>query len=640
MFWNPSESPYFCLQKSIRRNDMKQMMGWVMALLLLLPTTEIGAKEKSAREANTLRLVSYNIRNGRGLDGVEDYQRIADIINRMDADVVALQELDSVTGRSGGKDLLRELAEQTLMHRVYAPAINYDGGKYGIGMLSKEKPLSSRYLPLPGREEARALLVVEFEKYIYCCTHLSLTEEDRMLSLPIIREVATKAQKPLFIAGDWNAHPESPFLQALQQDFVLLTNPKQHTFPADKPEETIDYIAAYRPDTAAFVRTAAQVWEEPAASDHRPVVADVIFSQPKDKIFRMKPYLQNPVGNGITVMWQTTVPTYSWVEYGTDKEHLQQARTIVDGQVICNDLQNKIRLNNLEPGKTYYYRVCSREILVYQAYKKVFGETAVSDFYTFTLPDSRDTDFTAIIFNDLHKRSETLQALFQQVKDVDYDFVVFNGDCIDDPTNHEQATRFLTELNETVGASDVPVFYLRGNHEIRNAYSIGLRSLFDYVGDKTYGAFSWGDTRFVMLDCGEDKPDTHWVYYGLNDFSDLRRAQAGFLKEELASKAFKKASKRVLIHHIPVYGMGDGYNPSLAEWGDLLKKAPFAVCLNAHTHRFNYIPKGEDGNAFPVVVGGGPSMKGAVVMILQKQGDSLTLRALDTEGNEKLMLDL
>ena len=57
-----------------------------------------------------------------------------------------------------------------------------------------------------------------------------------------------------------------------------------------------------------------------------------------------------------------------------------------------------------------------------------------------------------------------------------------------------------------------------------------------------------------MLDCGEDKPDTHWVYYGLNDFSDLRKAQAGFLKEELASRAFKKASKRVLIHHVPSLG--------------------------------------------------------------------------------------
>ena len=66
---------------------------------------------------------------------------------------------------------------------------------------SKEKPLGYRYLPLPGREEARALLVVEFEKYIYCCTHLSLTEEDRMLSLPVIRQVAASANKPFFIAG-------------------------------------------------------------------------------------------------------------------------------------------------------------------------------------------------------------------------------------------------------------------------------------------------------------------------------------------------------------------------------------------------------------------------------------------------------
>ena len=39
-----------------------------------------------------------------------------------------------------------------------------------------------------------------------------------------------------------------------------------------------------------------------------------------------------------------------------------------------------------------------REIMLYQAYKKVFGETAVSDFHTFTLPTTTDTDFTAIIF--------------------------------------------------------------------------------------------------------------------------------------------------------------------------------------------------------------------------------------------------
>ncbi|WP_199715793.1 endonuclease/exonuclease/phosphatase family protein [Parabacteroides sp. TM07-1AC] len=601
---------------------------------MLLPLCNLYSQEKGAREDNTLRIMSYNIRNGRGMDDVSNFQRTADVINKVRPNVVAVQEVDSVTGRSGQIDVLRVLADKTLMFPIYAPAIDYDGGKYGIGMLAKEKPLGYRYLALPGREEERALLIVEFEKYIYCCTHLSLTGEDRLASLDIIRREAAKANKPLFIAGDFNAHPDSEVIKGIQKDFVILTNTKQPTFPADEPTETIDYIAAYAKDTTAFTRLSSWVVNEPAASDHRPIVTDIVFMQPADKIFRTEPYLQNPVGNGITVMWQTTVPTYSWVEYGTDKNQLKKARTIVDGQVICNDLQNKIRLNDLEPGKTYYYRICSQEIMLYQAYKKVFGETAVSDFHTFTLPAASDTDFTAIIFNDLHKHSETLQALYKQVKDVDYDFVIFNGDCIDDPANHDEATHFLSELNETVGATDVPVFYLRGNHEIRNAYSIGLRKLFDYVGDKTYGAFNWGDTRIVMLDCGEDKPDDHWVYYGLNDFSALREAQVGFLKEELASKPFKQATKRVLIHHVPIYGKDvDRYNPCLELWGGLLAKAPFNVCINAHTHRNAYYPKGDaNGNNFPVIVGGGYRMDGATVMVLQKKGKDMTLKVLNTKG--------
>lgn len=619
---------------------MKHAVLLAIALTWLLPLQNVFAKEKSERDNNTLRIMSYNIRGGRGMDNVFDLQRTADVINKVCPDVVAVQEVDSVTGRSGQRDVLRELGELTLMFPTYAPAIDYDGGKYGIGMLSKEKPLNYRYLPLPGREEERVFLLVEFENYIYGCTHLSLTEEDRMKSLPILKKEAAVAHKPLFLAGDMNAAPEDAFIRELQKDFVILTNTKIKTFPAHTPRETLDYIAAFAKDTTVFVRLSAQVPDEPVASDHRPVVTDIVFKQPASRIFRMQPYLQNPVGNGITVMWQTTVPTYSWVEYGTDKENLQKARTILDGQVICNGLQNKIRLNDLEPGKTYYYRICSQEIMLYQAYKKVFGETAVSDFYTFTLPEPTQTDFTAIVFNDLHKQSETLQALYKQVKDLKYDFVIFNGDCIDDPANHEEATRFLSELNETVGAHRVPVFYIRGNHEIRNAYSIGLRSLFDYVGDKTYGAFSWGDTRFVMLDCGEDKPDTHWVYYGLNDFTDLRKAQVDFLKKELASKAFKKASKRVLVHHIPIYGNGDRYNPCRDEWGALLEKAPFAVSVNAHTHRYAYHPVGSAGNNYPVVVGGGYRMEGATVMVLQKKGKELTLRVLNTKGEVLQELNL
>ena len=56
-----------------------------------------------------------------------------------------------MTGRSGGIDVLRTLGERTLMFPTYAPAIDFDGGKYGVGMLSKEKPVSYRYIALPGR---------------------------------------------------------------------------------------------------------------------------------------------------------------------------------------------------------------------------------------------------------------------------------------------------------------------------------------------------------------------------------------------------------------------------------------------------------------------------------------------------------
>lgn len=159
-----------------------------------------------------------------------------------------------------------------------------------------------------------------------------------------------------------------------------------------------------------------------------------------------------------------------------------------------------------------------------------------------------------------------------------------------------------------------------------------MRELFDYVGDKTYGAFSWGNTRFVMLDCGEDKPDDHWVYYGLNDFSALRQSQVGFLEQELKSKAFRRAGKKVLVHHIPLFGNDGDYNPCLELWGDLLEKAPFNVSLNAHTHVYAFHPKGALGNNFPVVVGGGYAMDEATVMVLARRGDALTLKVLNTRG--------
>ena len=589
----------------------------------------------SAFSQDYLKLMSYNVRNTKGMDGIRNLQRVANVIINEAPDVVAVQELDSMTTRSNQQYVLGELAERTQMHATYAPAISFQGGKYGIGILSKETPLNIRTYPLPGREEARMLLVAEFENYFFACTHLSLTEEDRLASLDIIKSSVVKSNKPYFLAGDLNDQPDSKFIQALQQDFQVLTHIKKPTFPAPEPTETIDYIAAWKHGSNDFANLSAQVLEEPVASDHRPLSVQLRMALNPSELFRTKPYLQNPVNNGMTLVWETTIPAYSWVEYGNDTLNLKQKRLIIDGQAEFNESIHKIRLEDLISGQTYYYRVCSQEILQYKAYSKKFGHIAKSEFYSFTIPDAETDSFTAVIFNDLHQRPNVFQALLKQVEKVDYDFVVFNGDCIDDPANHDQATRFIKLLTEGVHGDRTPTLFIRGNHEIRNAYSIGLRKHFDYVVGKTYGAFNWGDTRIVMLDCGEDKTDDHKEYSGLNDFTQLRHEQVGFLQEELQSKAFKKADKRILIHHIPLYGCD---NLCWNLWEPLLRKAPFHVSINAHTHRFAYHPKGSLKNNYPVVIGGGNKVENATVMILEKKKDELRIKVLDATG--KVLLDI
>ncbi|MCC8146507.1 MAG: metallophosphoesterase [Bacteroidales bacterium] len=633
---------------------MKKHVFSLFFLSLLMIPCQLFSQRLGDAEQNSYRFMSYNIHHGEGMDKVLDLDRIANIIYKAECDVVALQELDSVAKRTGGVDMLRYLANQTLMYPVFAPAMPYDGGKYGVGILSKEKPLGSYQVALPGKEP-RTLLVVEFDSFYMGCTHWDLNEADRLASVDIVKREAARLDKPFFLAGDFNAYPQSSALEAFKKDFTLLNREK----PDGKESKgMIDYIAAYKTgEVAPFSKLGDRVIKEPEASDHNPVVVNIRFKAKKEDIFYAEPYLQNPVGNGITVMWQTRVPAYSWVEYGTDTLNLKRARTIVDGQVICNDLHNKIRIDSLTPGQTYYYRVCSQEIMIYQAYYKEFGETAQSPFYSFTLPSENTTDFTALVFNDIHKQEATLRGLMDLVKDVKYDFVFFNGDCIDDPATEKDALFHLKMQCEAVGASSRPVFYLRGNHEIRNAYSIGLRELFDYVGDKTYGSFSWGDTRFVMLDCGEDKPDTTWVYYGLNDFTQLREDQVGFLKEELSSREFKEAKKRVLVNHIPLYYKArenqnrenentsrpprKRFEPSYDLWSGLLSEAPFNVNISGHTHRHYYVPKGEgNNNNFPVVVGGGPSLNSSTIMILQKKGEVMTLKVLTGNGETLYDLDL
>ncbi|MDE7387689.1 MAG: metallophosphoesterase, partial [Muribaculaceae bacterium] len=483
-------------------------------------------------------------------------------------------------------------------------------------------------------EESRALLIADFCDYAVACTHLSLTEADAVSSAAIIREeAAAMAPKPLILMGDMNSLPTSAVVDSLKRDFRVVNRMDRPTYPASAPADCIDYIMVA--NSPRLHVESVSVVNDSVSSDHRPLVADIVIPAAADALMWHKPYIQNVSPDGATVMFQTRRPARSSVEFGTDTTHLRSSRQLYGGQEVVHSLEHKVRLDSLEPGTTCFYRVRAQEILSNHAYSKSFGNETVTPFYSFTVPETDSEDFTAIIFNDLHNYRPTINAMAAIARGIPHDLVIFNGDCLSEPGSAEDAIEEIHYLADAFDLAEIPAVFIRGNHEIRNAYSSGMPTLFDRPGERTYGAFTLGGIRFVTLDCGEDKPDDTWVYYGLNDFTALRGEQAEFLKAELRSKDYRKADRRVLIHHIPVWGNTDEYRPCTALWAPILTKyGKFDVNIVGHTHEYNHLSPNAVGNPWPVVVGGGPRRDAATMMVLEKRGKSLTLRVLNSEDEE------
>lgn len=227
--------------------------------------------------AQNFSIMTYNVRNGSGMDGVRNLDRTAEVIKSAKVRFVALQELDSMTVRSSKTDILAQLAELTQMNGTYARAIAYDGGAYGIGLLSDRKPTKVHRIALPGSEEARVLLIAEFGDCVLFCTHFSLTAKDRLSSIEQIIALAARYKKPLFLLGDLNCEPSSAEFSRISQFFTLLSDKTVATYPADNPTDVIDYVwgtGGYK-----YKSVKSEVLDAPWQSDHRPIVVNFVCTK-------------------------------------------------------------------------------------------------------------------------------------------------------------------------------------------------------------------------------------------------------------------------------------------------------------------------------------------------------------------------
>ncbi len=232
--------------------------------------------------AQNIRLINYNAHNAIGMDGKTDYKRTANLIAQYKPNVVAMQELDNKTQRSGGISVLDQITSNEYKYRIFAQAIEFQGGGYGIGIASKLEPITHRQIALPGKEEARVALIVEFKDFVLCNTHLSLTAEDRAKSIEIIKKELAKESKPVILCGDLNDTPDSAVIQSLSSDFSSLVDTSTPTYPADKPHTCIDYIFISNANHGyKHTIKRAEVINDSITSDHRPMIVDIKLRKTK-----------------------------------------------------------------------------------------------------------------------------------------------------------------------------------------------------------------------------------------------------------------------------------------------------------------------------------------------------------------------
>ena len=229
-----------------------------------------------------IRVLSYNIKHGRGNDGQVDLVRTATVIRRLNPDVVALQEVDNQVQRSGSVDEARRLSELTgLRHYAFGSFFSFQGGEYGMAILSRYPLSEIQNLRLPDGAEPRTSLLATVAapiRFRLAGVHFYRTEEERSAQATTLLKAVKGNEFPHIIAGDFNSRPDSPVLQ-LFSDWEIPNKGDDHfTFSSDQPRSEIDFIIA-RP-AAAFDFLVTDVVNEPIASDHRPVVADLIISPP------------------------------------------------------------------------------------------------------------------------------------------------------------------------------------------------------------------------------------------------------------------------------------------------------------------------------------------------------------------------
>ncbi|MEO7297967.1 MAG: endonuclease/exonuclease/phosphatase family protein [Verrucomicrobiota bacterium] len=233
--------------------------------------------------APTIRVLTYNIHHGEGNDQKIDLVRIAEIIKREKADIVALQEVDRGVERSARQDQPAELAKLTGMKVYFARNIIYQGGDYGNAVLTRfpiQSKKNTHYRMLRTNEQRgvlQLLLDVHGKDLLFMNTHIDYRPDDaeRFLNADELQGIVVAAKKtPIILCGDFNTEPESrthsKIKTFLSDSWEVIGEGNGFSFSSEKPQKRIDYIWI-SPESVTPLKIKVLSSD---ASDHLPVLGE------------------------------------------------------------------------------------------------------------------------------------------------------------------------------------------------------------------------------------------------------------------------------------------------------------------------------------------------------------------------------
>ncbi len=270
-------------------------LTFVLSLCATLSCATVRTPAPPASAASTTaRVLVFNIHAGKDAAGADNLAGVADLVRTSGADIVLLQEVDRGTRRSGGVDQPAVLAARTGMHVAFGSALDYDGGEYGVAILSRWPIVRDTLIHLPvtppqeragGSHEPRGALRVQIAspmgRLTVIDTHLDPSSDDhwRRQEANTIASLFAEARRrgELVIAGgDFNSTPESAVQTALRagmrDSWTECAKDDGFTYPADAPVKRIDYL--YLADS---VRCRSARVVDTRVSDHRPLLVELSF---------------------------------------------------------------------------------------------------------------------------------------------------------------------------------------------------------------------------------------------------------------------------------------------------------------------------------------------------------------------------